>query len=301
MAIKARDQVKWTASASSLTLEADTGEAFLVKDILVGGASGNYTTVSIDKTTVGYFRSDTGNLGNHLHFALEDSIKKSLLGLLWDKGIFKGYPVAEGQSLIVNPGTSMAIAIVYDIYEPGDITSEMENGSEAVEYMLINYGRKAASGNLADDDNEYTYSKLPSEFPDFPFGKDVPAKTTIDIYGVLASDVGKTSGSGSNKQNTKYIKLIKEREVLFDEDKRGIMLQGYFPTGDGTDIGEGKSIVGNYSDVDRRLPLLFSAPLSFGAGEELTVIMNTYLATGSANITVAEGEIAFIEKVRRTE
>jgi len=299
MAIKVRDQIKWTSGATKLELEADTGEAFMIKDILVKGASGNYTTVTIDKTTVGYFRTDTGNLGNHLHFGLEDSIKKTLLGFLMDKGIFKGYPVAEGQTFIVNPGSSMAIGILYDIHEPGDISPDMENGSEAKEYMLINYGRKAASGNLADGDNEYAYSKLPSEFPDFPFGKDVPAKTTINIFGILASDVGKTSASAANKQATQYIKLIKEREVLFDEDKRGLMLLATAPTSDATNVGKGQSIVGNYSDVDERLPLLFTEPLSFGAGEELTVVMNTSVAAGSANITVAEGEIAMIEKILR--
>jgi len=76
---------------------------------------------------------------------------------------------------------------------------------------------------------------------------------------------------------------------------------GIAPSSDATDIGKGYSQIGNYSYVDRRLPFFFSEPLSFGAGEELSVVLNTYVSAGSANITVAEGEIAFIEKVRRTE
>ena len=300
MAIKARDQLKWSGAVSELELEADTGEAFLVKDIFVDGLADTYTTVSIDKTTVGYFRTDAGNLGNHLHWRLEDSEKKTLLGYLMDKGIFKGFPVAEGQSITVNVGSNTVIGIVYDIYDVADITSDMENGSEAKEYMLINYGRKASTGNLANGDNEYVYTKLPSEFPDFPFGKDVPAKTTIDIYGILATDVGRVSSSGSNKQKTKYIKLIKEREVLFDEDKRGLLLQGHLGTSDNYYVGEGFSVVGNYTDIDKRLPLLFSEPLSFSSGEELSVVVNTSVDLGSANIPVAFGEVAFIEKVKRT-
>jgi len=301
MAIKARDQVKWTSNATSLKLEADTGEAFIIKDVFAQMATDDYAEFSIDKTTVGYFRNDNNVLGSHIHYTLTDSEKKTLLGLLWDRGIFKGYPVAEGQTFTVKVGTAQLLGIVYDIYEPGDISSEMENGSEAKEYMLINYGRKAASGNLANGDNEYTYSKLPSEFPEFPFGKDVPAKTTIDLYGILGSDIGKTSGTGSNKQVTYYLKLMKEREVLFNEDKYGLLMCGIAPTSDATDIGKGYSQVGNYSYVDRRLPFFFTEPLSFSAGEELTVVLNTYVSAGSANITVAEGEIAFIEKVRRTE
>jgi len=301
MAIKVRDQVKWTEGATSLELEADTGEAFLVKNILVEGTTDNYTTITIDKTTVGYFRTDITTLGNHLHFALIDSEKHTLLKYLWDKGIFKGYPVAEGQTFIVNPNSSMQMAIVYDIYEPGDISPDMENGSEAKEYMLINYGRKTTSGNVSDGDNEYAVSVLPSEFPDFPFGKDVPAKTQINIYGLLATDVGKSTGSGSNKQITKYIKIVKEREVLFDEDKRGLPLIGKLPSSDTTYVGYGTTVIGNYSSNDMRLPFLFDEPMVFSAGEELTVVLNTEVTAGSANINVERGEIGLIEKVIRTE
>ena len=300
MAIKARDQVKWVTTTTSLELEADTGEAILVKDILCNPVSNGYLTVSIDKTTVGYFRIDSGNLGSHLHFPLVDSEKLTLLGYLWNKGIFKGYPIAEGQKLVLTATSGITMAVQYDIYEPGDISPDMENGSEAKEYMLINYGRKASSGNLSDGDNELVYCILPSEFPDFPFGKDVPAKTVIEIYGILASDVGKTSGSGANKQGTEYLKLVKEREVLFDEDKRGLLLIGYVSASDATNVGSGTTVVGNYSSVDRRLPKLFDTPLKFESGEELSVILSTSVEAGSANIDVKYGEVAFIEKVIRT-
>ena len=301
MAIKARDQVKWVESDTEFELEADTGEAFLVKDIMIGDGAYNYVTVSIDKTTVGYFRADGGRLGNHVHFPLVDSEKLTLLGYLMEKGIFKGYPVAEGQSMVVTSEVAVAMCIVYDIYEPGDISPDMENGSEAKEYMLINYGRVAATADLAEGDNLYEYSKLPSEFPNFPFGKDVPAKTTINIYGILASDIGRTTDGGSNKQISKYLKLIKEREVLFDEDKRGLMLIGDAPASDTFNIGTYLSCIGNYSSVDKRLPLLFSEPLTFMSGEELSVVVNSEVLSGSANITGALSEVGIIERVIRTE
>ena len=299
MAIKARDQVKWIDSGTELELEADTGEAFLVKDIKVYGASGEYLSVSIDKTTVGYFRISTDKLGNHLHFPLEDDVKKTLLGYLWDKEIFKGYPVAEGQKIQLKVNTTMPLVMVYDIYEPGDISPDMENGSEASEYMLINYGRVSESGMLSDGDNELVYSVLPSEFPNFPFGHDVPSKTQIDIYGILATDVACTTGSGANKQKTEYIKLIKEREVLFDEDKRGIPMRGNISSSDVCNYGTHLSMVGNYSSTDRRLPYMFTVPLTFSAGEELSVVLHTKVAAGSANIGVVSGEIALIEKIKR--
>jgi len=301
MAIKAHDQLKWVENSKTLELEADTGEAFLIKAIYAYNQVDSYMTVSIDKTTVGYFRTDASNLGNHLHFMIMDSQKKNLLEYLWDIGIFKGYPVAEGQFINLSVPTATSLAILYDIYEPGDISPDMENGSEAKEYMLINYGRKTTSGNVSDGDNEYAVSVLPSEFPDFPFGKDVPAKTQINIYGLLATDVGKSTGSGSNKQITKYIKIVKEREVLFDEDKRGLPLIGKLPSSDTTYVGYGTTVIGNYSSNDMRLPFLFDEPMVFSAGEELTVVLNTEVTAGSANINVERGEIGLIEKVIRTE
>jgi len=300
MAIKVRDQIKWITGEDELELEADTGEAFLVKNILCDHILNGIATISIDKTTVGYFRINSGDLGNHIHFCLTDSEKKTILEYLWDKGIFKGYPVAEGQSITVKTNGNTEIAMIYDIYEPGDISPDMENGSEAKEYLLLNYGRKAATGMLDEGDNELVYCLLPSEFPEFPFGEDVPAKTAIEIYGMMASDVGKTSSSGANKHRTSYLKLVKEREVLFDEDKRGLMLLGNCPSGDTTNIGAGNSIIGNYSHTDSRLPLIFSAPLRFESGEELSVILNTELLAGSVNLTVVYSEVTFIEKIIRT-
>ena len=300
MAIKVRDQVKWVTSGTELELEADTGEAFLIKDIMATGTSIGYATITIDKTTVGYFRLSTASLGNHIHFPLTDDIKGTLLRYLWDKGIFKGYPVAEGQVIRISVDNSMSLAFIYDIYEPGDISPDAENGSEAKEYMLINYGVKASSGYLADGDNEYLTSILPSEFPNFPFGRDVPSKTRIDIYGILASDIGRVSASGANKQITQYLKLIKEREVLFDEDKRGLLMKGFLGTSDAYYNGAGVGLIGNYTDTDKRLPYMFTEPLSFSAGEELSVIVNTKVSAGSANIDVTRADIAFIEKVIRT-
>jgi len=231
---------------------------------------------------------------------MEDSDKVTILDYLYKQGIFKGYPVAEGETFLVSAPNNELIAVIYDIYEPGDISPDMENGSEATEYMLINYGRAASSGTLAEGDNVYDTSMLPAEFPEFPFGKDVPAKTRIDIYGILASDVANTTGSGANKQNTQYLKFIKEREVLFDEDKRGLPIMGVPASSDVLRVGTGFSVVGNYSSIDKRLPYMFSEPLSFNAGEELGIIVNTKVAAGSANIDVELAEVAVIEKIIKT-
>lgn len=67
MAIKEPFLVKTVLGATNLTLRADPGEAFIVRDILVRDPLTNYLQVKIDKSLVGYFRVG-GNLGGHQNF-----------------------------------------------------------------------------------------------------------------------------------------------------------------------------------------------------------------------------------------
>ena len=67
MALKSRQNFKTQLGDTDLTLEAKTGESFLVKDIRIFYPLTSYATVHIDRATVGYFRVD-GGLGSHLHF-----------------------------------------------------------------------------------------------------------------------------------------------------------------------------------------------------------------------------------------
>ena len=74
------------------------------------------------------------------------SFKKTLLAYLGDLGIFKGYPVAEGETFTITLCTAAdAIKVVeYEIYDAGDITNEMENGSNSETFMYVNYGDTGA-------------------------------------------------------------------------------------------------------------------------------------------------------------
>lgn len=67
MAVQEPYMVKTKLGASDLTLKADAGEAFMVKDIQIYNPASNYITINIDKVTVGYFRVG-GPLGSHLPF-----------------------------------------------------------------------------------------------------------------------------------------------------------------------------------------------------------------------------------------
>ncbi|GAH22834.1 unnamed protein product, partial [marine sediment metagenome] len=179
-------------------LKADTGEAFLIKDILIRDASEDYITARIEKSTVGYFRikgpfgshqafrrghaqhshtirvndgsgvtvehhapiRDTANRDRNLMLASKVAptgnvydevqalmwsghhLNPTLLSYLGEKGIFKGFPVAEGETFTIS-GMNRANAItliIYEIYDPADISPEMENGSKSNEYFFLNYG-----------------------------------------------------------------------------------------------------------------------------------------------------------------
>ncbi|RKZ29248.1 hypothetical protein DRQ29_00320 [bacterium] len=297
MAVKESFMVYTVEGDEDLQLEAKSGESLLIKDIFIYNPVNDYATIRIEKTTVGYFRVG-GILGNHLSFSPTDNGKKTILGYLRDKGIFTGFPVAEGETFVIDgvAQTGAIQSVVYEKHDAGDITNVMENGSKSDNYLFINYGR---SSSVNDGDNIFSSSQNPAEFPEFPFGAVVPSGHNMTLYGLLFSDVGKTSDSAGNKQVTKYLKFIKDREVMFDEKRKGIPVIGSAPTSDGINVGSGQSIVGNYSDVDYREPFMFPEPRTFISGDELNVYITTDVLTGSANISVNEIELGMIFKVSK--
>ena len=229
---------------------------------------------------------------------------KTLLGFMVEKGYLSGYPVAEGETFRISGAKqSGAIQLVlYEIYEPADVKNDDPNASKAKEYVFIQYGNSGGNINKTGD-TVYSICKTPPEFPDFPFGKSVPAKTEIDVLALLSSDFAPQENDATDNINTKYVKLIKEREVLFDEDRNGILLLGPSGVNLGSRdmVAEGFSLIGNYSSVDMRMPLLFEEGIVFSSGDELLVYMVTEKSGAGKNIDLAEQEIALIQKVRRVE
>lgn len=227
--------------------------------------------------------------------------QKTLIRLMRELGIFNGYPVAEGETLILEDVKQAGCLqlVIYEIHDAGDFKPEAPNGSKASEYMFINYGRPAdAVGTTAE--TIYDTMQSPAEFPDFPFAKDVPAHRQIELLGILASDLVDYR-SAADAMNTDYLKLIRERETLFDEDKLGLIHKGVVGNVNAaTIIARGYSLFGNFSDVDQKLPLLFDPALVFHAGEELGIyVATTAGATVSlASLAAADLEIGLIERVK---
>lgn len=286
--------VKTVSGNTDLELQAEANESFRITDIMVSSPSSNYISVYVDKVLVAYYRVG-GNLGNHLNFPLQDEENSSLLGKLIDMGVFRPIPVPKGSKVKIT-GVAQAGSlqvIVYDEYDENDVRPTEPNGTDSREYDYINYGRY--SGTLASGDNLYSVQQTSNQFPAFPFGDVVPAGRNITLHGIVATDVG--LNDGANEQNTQYLKMVRNRKVLFDEDLNGLPFFGSIPATATTNFGLGQSIIGNYTDVDQRLMYLFPEPLTYSPGEDLDVYVNTAIAAGSAALSASDCEVGFIASV----
>jgi len=135
----------------------------------------------------------------------------------------------------------------------------------------------------------------------------VPAKTDIEILAILGSPVS-VAGNGSNYGiRTKYLKLQREREVLFDEDRNGLLFwqTDYGQVENDIRVGGGMTVIGNKSDVDMLDGFELLKGRVFHAGEDLDIYVTTgHIGSSEGTpktISVARAEIALVEKVIRTE
>ena len=277
--------VKRFTAISTDKLEANAGESFLIRAIYVAPETDNdYLVLKVDRKTVGVYRI-YGKSGNHLDRINLGYTHKNLMEFLLSKDINCSIPVAEGQSFTVSSvGTSPVVVILYDTYDAGDVRADMFNGTESKEYMFIQYMDTSDTVD-ATETVELDTSLSPAEFPDFPCGKSVPANTEIDIVGLVGSPSG-TGDFAANYIGTSYLKMVKEREVLFDEDRNGIPFF-YAPNETTSDYSAEFTLIAPCVNVrpftesvslvhDAPLgdPLMFQPALNFKAGEELLMYLS---------------------------
>jgi len=302
MAVKRPWAVRQYRAVSGPSWTVPIGESWRIKRIVSSTVSGGYLQVLIDRTSVGYWRIDGGVLGSHL-FQRQSALEgPNLFGWLVEQDIHPGYPVAEGQTLTLRsvPSGSITGWIEYEVHDAGDIRPDEPCGSDSDEIVIVNYGRPGSDVSTATE-ARYTTSILPAEFPDFPFGAPVPGGYEAEIIGLVASERSTTSaGSASNYIVTAGYKLMRGREVLFDQDRNPILALGYPSTSTGTTlIGNNFAAVGEYSDKSLKPPLILPEPVVFGPGEECIVTVVTELGGTGATITAANLEIGVIERIRR--
>lgn len=295
--------VKRFTAVSTDKLEAKAGQSFLIRGLYVEPVSGNdYLTLKVDRKTVGVYRI-YGRAGNQLNHMYADFIHNNLMEFLQKKGVNCSIPVAEGQSFAVSTsGNTPVVVIVYDTYDAGDINASMPNGTDAKEYMFIQYMDTSETIDASEDVTLDT-SLSPAEFPDFPCGKSVPANTEIEILGLVGSPCG-TGTSESNKTGSTYVKMVKERETLFDEDRNGLPF--FFSSGvfGGVSYWALMSLIGGCVSLDTSTykntlgdPLMFEPPLVFRAGEELLIYV-TFQKLGSSNLAANSIDLAAIMRVK---
>jgi len=286
-----------SVTGTELTLTAGAGESFIVRNVHMSEAAESHATFFIDTSTQGYFRTQSGGLGNHLAFLGRSGRRKNILGYLTDKGIFKGYPIQSGSKFTVKNTHTAHISITYDIYDAGDINNTMENGKDSKELTFLMYGQPAANVNTATD-TQITKKNNPSEFCDFPFRGGVATKRKIDLYGVLYSSRGADDNNNvTHSIHTKYLKLMKGRDVLFDSMRNGLIAIGSDVLSVGTFEAEnGYDLGGENSDQYQKDGLIFDQPIRFANGEELDTYWTTEVAATPGTFLASELEIAYILK-----
>jgi len=292
--LREANKVKTVVGNTQFTLTAPSGKSYRIRDIHVNSPSGQYATLTVDRTVVGYYRVGGGTLGNHLPFKIADEENVTLYRFCVENLGFGQIPIATGETFSITGvhDSDSIVTVEYDEYDAGDVRNTEPNGSNATRFQFINYGRYSTT--LAAGDNRYQTQQTTSQYPAFPYGEVVPSKMTMKLLGILASDVNKYSAS-NNRFKTTFLKLIRNRKTLFDDDMNGLPLYGYGTfVSNVTTVASGYSVPGNYDDVDRRLPFIPEKPLEFKEGESLDLYVTTTEVTGSANIAAADAEVGLI-------
>lgn len=302
--LKQNNCVKLITASGGGDLEADSNESFLVKGIFVDPSDNDsYLTAKIDNVTAAYYRL-VGKSGNHLGGISASTIGANLMRFLVERGLPFSLPIAEGQKLTLSRYAEAGrIQVLYDRYEGGDITPAMAGGSASKNYGFLQYLRESsvldASGDMYLDT-----AITPAEFPDFPAGKAVPAKMRIKLHGIAGCAVADFA-SGDNGFYTTYLKLVREREVLCDEDRAGFLFRGNDQTAQTAQYILTKSLINSgaeYAEFNsfwaNEKPMMFDPPFIFESGEELLVYL-AWVKIGTHTMPVNLADIALILEVEK--
>lgn len=292
-------RVETVRGDSDLELSAAATESFLIGGIYIHNPSSDYVTIQTESTTVAYFRVG-GTQGNHLAFPPSGDGEGNLLDMLYASGLHRGFPVAEGQTFLIS-GAAQAGAVQSVLYrraKSGQYKSEQPNGAQAMDRDQVIYGR--VSGGAGSGANVYGTSQVPAEWHDFPFGQNAPERRKIQLLALCLSDVGKTSSTQSNRQETTFLRYIEELSRLWDDGDDNIVVEGESSdSADQTDVAAGQNVLGNLTEKDRNMPLVLSKPRTYRGGEEVNVYISTELEAGSANFAEGDAEIAAVQRITR--
>jgi len=299
------NMVKQLLAVNGGDLEAKTGESLRVRRIeCIPSGTDDYLTISVDRVTVAYYRVK-GKSGNHLGTLLTSYLKRNIMEFLANKGVNISIPVAEGQTLNVSRAADAGnVMIIYDRYSAGDVQATEPNGTESNIFTFLQYAKISATPT-ASGDYVIDTALTPAEFPDFPCGKVVPARHTIELLGIAASPFAQGI-AGPHSLTTSFFKMIRDREVLFDTDRHGIPFDAQDVNAAALTYSSNFSLIGpctevllNTNAIMNGDPLMFDPALRFDAGQEL----NAYLTLVAFDTPVwvdDTDDTAFILRVRKS-
>lgn len=305
MPLRQANMVKHLTASGGGTLEARSGESLRVTRIeCIPSTNDTYLTVSVDRVTVAFYRVK-GKSGNHLGTIHGAYLKANIMEFLRNRGINVSIPIAEGQVLSVSRYAEAGnVVLVYDRYDAGDVKATDPNGSEGKEYAFLQYAEIGTTPTAAGDVLIDT-SLTPSEFPNFPCAAVVPANHNIELIGVAGSAFV-AGAAGPVSFAAKYLKLLRDREVLFDPERLGLPFDGQNAAATALAyvanyslIGPGTEILVNTNAITPGDPLMFTPAILFTAGQELNAFL-TVAKDGAATWTAHADDECFILRVRRT-
>ena len=233
---------KIVLAADSLTLNPVPGRSFKITSIQVKTSqTEDWATLKSGLSSVGYFSVGDED-HNHLPLFPDISNPESLLHFLETSEFVTAYPVVEGDPFQVRLGNAAdLIKIEYEEYDAADMTADMPNGKASPQLLLTLYGTNKTAVTAA---GYASIDKLlnPKEFTSFPFESVVPTGRSFKIHALLCLDVSDNDypGSVDKIHNTKYLKLTKNREVLYDSD-----MNGFYVAGTGAVAGSINTVVNN--------------------------------------------------------
>ncbi len=298
------NMVKRITASGGGDLEAKAGESLRIKRIeVVASTNDTYLTVRVDRVTTAYFRIK-GKSGNHLSCNRVDYLKRNIMAFLEAAGVNVTIPVAEGQTLNVSRYAETGnVMVIYDRYSAGDVLATDPNGSESNVITFLQYA-KVGITPTASGSHKLDTALTPSEFPDFPCGKTVDSRHTVDMLGVAGCPFNNAE-AGPAGWATSFMKFVKDREVLFDPDRNGIPFDAQDAAATADSYGGNFSLIGPGTEilVDTNIimpgdPLMFDPALRFESGSELSVFL-TIVKTGAGTWDGIE-DVAFILRDTRS-
>lgn len=299
------NMVKSITASSGGSITAQAGESLRIKRIeVVPSANDSYIRFSVDQVLVAFYRVQ-GKSGNHLGTMHGAYLKGNIMEFLTKQGVNVSIPVAEGQTLSVSRYAEAGnVMLIYDRYDSGDVKSTEPNGSQAKEYTFLQYAKIGATP-ASSGDFKLDTSLTPAEFPNFPCDAVVPANHTIELLGIAGSPFVQGI-AGPHSLGSTFLKLIKDREILFDSDRNGIPFNGVNAAAVATAyvsnfslIGPGTEVLVNTNVITPGDPLMFVPPIVFLTGSEL----NAWITLAETNTAVwvdNTDDTAFIMRVKRT-